>query len=81
MGNVKIKLNSAGIREMLKSEAISEACKEQADKIKQAAGEGFEVQKRKYPERSGYAVSAESKEAIRKVYSDNVLLKAMGGAK
>lgn len=78
MGNVRVELNSAGIRELLKSEKIAEACKEQAERVAWQAGAGFEVQSRRYPERTGYAVSAESKEAVRKTYQDNVLLKALG---
>ena len=78
MGNVRVELNEAGIRELLKSEAISEACREQAERVKRSVGAGFEVQERKYPERRGYAVSAESRDASRKAYQDNVLLKAIG---
>lgn len=79
MGNVKVKLNDAGVRELLKSKEISEACREQAEKVKASVGTGFKVQKRtRYPERTGYAVSAESKDAVRKVYQDNVLLKVIG---
>lgn len=77
-GKIKIELHSAGIRELLKSQPVAEACKEQAQKIKKEVGKGFEVQIRKYPERIGYAVSAESKEAISKAYKENVLLKAIG---
>lgn len=75
---VRIELNSAGIRELLRSKPIVDACKKQAQRIKKVAGKGFEVHPREYPERDGYAVSAESKEAFIKVYKDNVLLKALG---
>lgn len=78
MSNVRIELNAAGVRELLKSEAIAQACKEQAVRVKETVGKGFEVQSRKYPERTGYAVSAESREALRSTLQDNVLLKALG---
>ena len=81
MNNIEVKLNSAGIRELLKSQPIAKMCMEQAEEVKRKAGAGFEVQPRKYPERTGYAVSAESNEAVRKVYQDNVLLKALGKSK
>lgn len=77
-GEIKIEIHTAGIRELLKSQPVAEACKEQAQKIKTEVGNGFEVQSRKYPERTGYAVSAESREAVNKVYQENVLLKAIG---
>ncbi len=77
--NVVIKLNKAGVRELLKSEWAAQQCKAQADIIKGRAGEGFVVQKRNYPERSGYAVKAETREAKNRNYRDNTLLKAMGG--
>lgn len=38
MGNVRIELNSEGIRELLKSTEISAACEAQAQKMTQATG-------------------------------------------
>ena len=81
MSKVKVKLNSSGIRELLKSAPISGACEEEAKKIQQRAGEGFEVQSRTYPERKGAAVIAATSEARQRNYKDNTLLKAMGGGK
>ena len=78
MNNVEIKLNSAGIRELLKSAEITEACREQAEKVQKKAGEGFETQRRNYPERTGYAVVSKTYEAKRKNMKENTLLKAMG---
>lgn len=76
---VKVELNNAGIRELLKSAPISGACEDEARKIRQRAGEGFEVQSRSYPERKGAAVVAATSEARRKNSKENTLLKAMGG--
>ena len=81
MSKVKIKLNSAGVRQLLKSAPITGACENEARKIQQRAGEGFEVESRNYPERTGVAVVAATSEAIQKNYKDNTLLKAMGGGK
>ena len=75
---VKIKLNSAGVKELLKSAPIVDACEEQAQMIRNRAGEGFEVQKRTYPERTGAAVVAATSEARKKNLKENTLLKAIG---
>lgn len=76
--NVQIVLNSAGVRELLKSDAIAAACKEQADAVAARAGDGYIVEQRNYPERTGYAVTAETDEARRDNYNHNTLLKALG---
>lgn len=78
MSNVKIVLNSPGIRELLKSAEIAEVCKEQADAVAGRAGEGYVVEQRNYPERTGYVVSTETYEAVRDNLKNNTLLKALG---
>lgn len=75
---VDLKLNSDGIQELLKSDAIASTCKEQADAIAERAGEGYEVTSRQYPERTAYAVSAVTKEARQDNLKNNTLLKAIG---
>lgn len=76
--SVKIKLNSAGIRELLKSQAMADECMTVARGIQQRAGEGYEVQSRNYPERTGAAVVAVTKEAIQDNLDNNTLLRALG---
>ncbi len=75
---VELKLNSDGIKELLKSDEIAAACKEQADAIASRAGDGYEVTTRQYPERIAYAVNAETKEARQDNLKNNTLLKALG---
>lgn len=81
MSNVRVVVKRKGVRELLKSEEIAKVCLEQAEQIKQTVGPGFKIHEKKYPERIGYAVSAESRQAIHKAYQDNVLLKALGKSK
>jgi hypothetical protein len=76
---VEIKLNSTGVRELLKSPEIQAACMDEALKVAGRAGGGYEAQTRSYPERSGAAVVAGTEEAKRDNLRNNTLLKAMGG--
>ena len=78
MSNITVKLNSQGVRELLKSQAIADACREQADAVAGRAGEGYSVEQRDYPERTGYVVSAETDEARTDNLKNNTLLKALG---
>lgn len=78
MSKVKVELNSAGVRELLKSPEVMQACKEQADKVAQRAGDGYKVEQRSYPERTGYAVVAGTPEAKRDNLKNNTLQKALG---
>lgn len=75
---ITVKLNSAGIQELLKSPEIAAACKEQAEAVASRAGDGYEVEERSYAERTGYVVSAETDEARRDNMKNNTLLKALG---
>lgn len=79
MGNVKIKLNTAGVRELLKSSEMQEACRECAEKVLARAGEGYAIEPRNYPERSGYAVKAETRQAYKDNYNNNTLIRALSG--
>ena len=78
MSKIKIVLNRKGVREILKSQPISDACREQAEAVEGKAGEGYEVRERKYPERTGYIVMAETDEAKQDNLKNNTLLKALG---
>lgn len=79
MANVEIKLNPAGVRELLKSAEINRVCREQADSIQARAGDGFVVEPRNYPERSGYAVKAGDAHAYYSNQKHNTLLRAITG--
>lgn len=79
MANVEVKLNPAGVRELLKSAEINRVCREQADAIQTRAGDGFEVEPRNYPERSGYAVKAADAHAYYSNQKHNTLIRAITG--
>lgn len=79
MSNIKIELNSAGIREMLKSEPVRQACMQEASRIASRAGDGYVSESRSYPERSGAAVYPNTPKAAMDNLRNNTLLKAMGG--
>lgn len=77
MSNIIIKLNRAGVRELLKSEALQEECGKYARQMYSAISgiPGYEVEKRNYPERSGYALLAKDYPAIADNQKNNTLLK------
>lgn len=78
---VKIVLDSAGIQELLKCGAMQKICKDQADKIQQRAGDGFEVTTMVGKTRCNARVEATTREAYFRNLHGNILLKAMGGKK
>lgn len=77
MSDVKIVLNKAGVRELLRSDEVQEACKEYADKVLAQAGDGYVEEERDYPERKGYAVRADSAKAVYDNLKNNTLLRAL----
>lgn len=77
MARIKFKLNSAGVRELLKSPDIVAECAKHAEATASAAGDGYVAEPREYPERSGYAVRANTFKARRDNYNNNTLLKAL----
>ena len=79
MANVTVKLNGAGVRELLRSQEMMDACIDQANAVMARAGDGYEVDTIMYPERACARVKAVSKEAIKDVYENNTLLYAIGG--
>lgn len=79
MSNVKIELNSAGIREMLKSPEIEAECKKHAQNVADKAGDGFEVNTMVGKTRVNAMVYAATNAAYSKNLKENTLLKALGG--
>lgn len=77
--NVKVVLNSAGVRELLKSDWIIGICQEQADAMARRAGSGYETSAYTGRNRVNVSVFPKSKTAERKNLKNNTLLKAMGG--
>lgn len=77
MSNLKVKLISAGVREMLQSPEI-EACVEEAcEAVEQRAGSGYGHNVVKGKKRNVGRVYAFTQEAIRDNYKNNTLLKAL----
>lgn len=76
MSKVRIELNSAGVKDLLKDPAIQAECRKQAEMVAMTAGDGYEVEARSYPERNGYVVKPVTKDAIKDNFENNTLLKA-----
>ena len=79
MGNVEVKLNSAGVQELLKSAEIAATCRSYAEQVCGRAGDGYVVEQRNYPERTGFAVKAETSSAYRDNQKNNTLIRAITG--
>lgn len=77
MSKVKFKLNSAGVRELLKSQEAMAVVKSYADAVQDRAGEGYEVTTYVGKTRVNASVSAATKEARNDNYENNTLLKAL----
>lgn len=76
---VEIELNSAGIRELLKSYEIKSYCEELARGVAGRAGDGYAVDSMVGKTRANASVYADTKEANRDNMKNNTLLKALGG--
>ena len=79
MSKVKFELNRAGVRALLKSGEMANICKEHADRVRGAAGDGYEVTTYTGRNRVNASVHAETYEARKDNYENNTLLKALGG--
>lgn len=80
MSKVKFKLDGAGVRELLNSEAVVSECREHAEAAYATASsraEGYVLEARRYPERSGYAIYAADYPAIADNLKNNTLLKSI----
>lgn len=77
MANVKVVLNSAGVRELLRSNEMMSICKEQADKALSRLGPGYEVTTHTGTTRVNASIGAVSYEAMRDNMENNSILKAL----
>lgn len=77
MSNLRIELNSDGVRELLKSPEMMGICRELANGIANRAGDGFELSEYTGRNRVNVSVHAETKEAMQACLKDNVLVKAV----
>lgn len=79
MSNLKIKLNGAGVRELLQSPEMQKELTKHATAIRQRAGDGYEQDIFIGKNRANAMVSAESAKARRQNMKNNTLLKAVRG--
>lgn len=82
MSKVKFELNKSGVRELLKSAEAQGECMKYANAAFSRASvssDGYVVEPRNYPERSGAAVRANTYEARKDNFDNNTLLKSLGG--
>lgn len=77
MPNVRIELNSSGVRELLRSGEMMAICKEHADKALSNLGEGYEVTTHTGSNRVNAEVAAVSYEAKLDNSRNNTILKAI----
>lgn len=77
MSKVKFKLNKNGVKQLLKSEGVASACEKEARRVQKAAGPGYEVGRRNYPERTGFAIYPSTPEANADNYKNNTLEKVL----
>ena len=75
MSKVEIKLNKAGMREMLQSAGVEAALREKADAIANRCGEGYEANATVGRERALASVRPATAKAWRDNMENNTLLK------
>lgn len=75
---VKIKLNRAGVRELLRSKEMGAVIKEEATKVYQRAGDGYGMRHKVGKNRQIYSIYTDTQEAAKDNMDHNTLLKAVG---
>lgn len=78
MDKVKIKLNSSGIRQLLKSEEMGQMLKQQAEQVRARCGNGYSTDLYQASSRVIAGVFAETAESAKQNSRENTLLKALG---
>lgn len=76
---VKVVLNGAGVRELLQSQEILDACLDLAEQIASQCGDGYEVSQFVGKNRVNASVYADTAEAQRDNFENDTLLNALGG--
>ena len=77
MGKYKIKLDKGGVRALLKSGEMLNACQEKATEIRKRAGYGYATSKHFGKNRINVSVYTKTKKAKQDCKDNNTLLKAM----
>ena len=75
---VRVELNDAGIRELLKSAPMQALLATKGQAIAAKAGDGYVSEVKVYQKRAVANIYPETSEAIHDNYENNTLLKAMG---
>lgn len=76
MSKFKFKANFAGYAALRKSAAVISECEKYANRVQQAAGEGFTVEERQYPRRAGAVVKPATEKDFYRNLNENILEKA-----
>lgn len=79
MANVRIELNSDGVKELLRSPEIMAVCREQADRALGNLGDGYEIDEYTGPNRVNVQITAVSAEAQKENLDNNTILRSLGG--
>lgn len=77
---LKIKLNRAGVRALLKSDEMLDICKDHAYRAQSKLGDGYEVTYRKGKNRVNASVGAITPKARRENSKHNTIIKAVGSS-
>lgn len=78
MAKGKLELRKDGVRELLLSDDLRDACKKVADQIRASAGEGYEISTFKGTNRVNASVRPVTQEAYKDNLENNTLMKAVG---
>lgn len=81
MSKVEIKLDTAGVGELLRSDELKSYLEGIAKQVSDRAGSGYRAKGIRMPTRAIAVAEAADKKAIRDNLKNNTLLKAMGGLK
>ena len=76
---VTVKLNSAGVRELLRSPEMMQTCKKYATEAQGRLGEGYEVTTHTGKNRVNASVAAVTPAAKRECLKNNTIIKAVIG--
>lgn len=79
MAKVEIKLNSSGVKELLRSQEMKAICEEHANNALGRLGDGYTVTSMTGKNRVNVSVFAESYQAKRENLEHNTILKALRG--
>lgn len=80
MAKVRVVLNSAGVRALLKSKELAAECERQARKKKSELGRGYNIESFTAPTRVVYRVYIDDPQAIADNLQNNTMLKTMGNS-